>query len=87
MEASIRPAEHESKGHNEELIALVVADMHDAVTPILEAEFVGAGLHETVRVIARLSEVVHHGAAAISENLLRAGSGGNRPLSCSTSFK
>src|SRR3989440_10203801 len=73
MAASIRLAEHESKGHNEELIVLIVADMHDPVTPILETEFVGEGLHDTGRVIARLSEVVHHGAAAICENLLRVG--------------
>ena len=31
-ETSIRLAEHESEGHNEELIALVVADMQDPVT-------------------------------------------------------
>lgn len=37
MAASIQLAEHE----NEDLIALIVADMHDPVTPILEAEFVG----------------------------------------------
>lgn len=73
MAASIRLAEHESKGHDEELITLIVADMHDPVTPILEAEFVGEGLHDTGRVSACLSEVVHHGAAAICENLLRIG--------------
>src|SRR5215813_1830826 len=60
-------AEHESEGHNEELIALIVADMQDPVTPILEAALVGEGLHDTGRMIAR----VHHGAAVIDENLLR----------------
>jgi hypothetical protein len=38
-------------------------------TPIERCE----GLHDAVHVIARLSEVVHHGAAAICENLLRVG--------------
>jgi hypothetical protein len=71
MATSIRLAEHESEGHNEELIALVVADMQDPVTPILEAALAGEGLHDTGRVIARLSKIVHHGAAAINENLLR----------------
>src|SRR5215813_12213168 len=66
-------AEHESEGHNEELIALIVADMQDPVTPILEAALVGEGLHDTGRMIARLSKIVHHGAAAIDENLLRIG--------------
>ena len=37
MATSIRLAEQESEGHNEELVALVVADMQDPVTPILEA--------------------------------------------------
>src|SRR5262249_16241165 len=71
MAISIRLAEHESEGHNEELIALIVADMQDPVTPILEAELVGEGLDDTGRLIARLSKIVHHGAAAIDENLLR----------------
>ena len=80
-------AEHEGERHNEELIALIVADMQDPVTPILEAALVGEGLHDAARVIARLSEVVHHGAAAIDENLLRVGAVKNRLASCSTSFK
>src|ERR1700756_3942011 len=70
---SIRLAEHESKGHNEELIALVVADMQDPVTPILEATLVGEGLHKAGRMIARLSEIIHNGAVVIEENLLRVG--------------
>jgi hypothetical protein len=65
--------EYESEGHNEELIALVVADMQDPVTPILEAALVGEGLDDAGRMIARLGEVVHCGAAAIEENLLRIG--------------
>ena len=69
----MRPAEHEGEGHNEEFVALIVADMQDTVTPILEAELVGEGLHDTGRTIARLSKIVHYGAAAIDENLLRVG--------------
>src|SRR5262245_46001520 len=70
---SMRPAEHEGERHNEELIARIVADMHHPVTPILEAALVGEGLHDTGRVIARLSEIVYQRAAVIDENLLRAG--------------
>jgi hypothetical protein len=69
----MRLAEHESEGDNKKLIALIVADMQDPVTPILEAALVGEGLHDSGRMIARLSKVVHHGAAAIYENLLCGG--------------
>src|SRR5215475_11912623 len=67
----MRLAKHEGEGDNKELIAAVVADMQDPVTPIFEATLVGQGLHDTCRMIAGLSEIVHHGAAAIDENLLR----------------
>ena len=73
MATSMRLAEHESEGHNEELIALIVADMQNPVTPILEAALVSERLHDTGRMIARLNEVVHHSAAVIDENLLRVG--------------
>src|SRR5262245_26404733 len=73
MATSMRFAEHESEGHNEELIALIVADMQDPVTPILEAALIGEGLHDTCSMVARLSEVAHCGAALIEENLLRVG--------------
>jgi len=66
-------AEHESEGHYEELVALVVAGMQDPVTPILKAALVGEGLHEAGRMITRLSEVVHYNAAVVDENLLRIG--------------
>jgi hypothetical protein len=69
----MRLAEHESEGHNEELIALIVADMQDPVTPILEAALVGEGLHDAGRMIARLNEIVHYGAAVIDEYLPRIG--------------
>src|SRR5260370_39554348 len=69
----MRLAEHESEGHNEELIALVVADVQDPVTPIREAAFVGEGSHDSGRMIVRLSKIVHHGAAVIDENLLGVG--------------
>jgi hypothetical protein len=66
-------AEHEGEGHDEELIALIVADMQDPVAPILKAELVGEGLHHTGRMIARLSKIVHRGAAVVDEHLLRIG--------------
>jgi hypothetical protein len=73
MATSMRLAEYENEGNNEELIALIVADMQDPVTPILEAALVGEGLHDPSRIIARFSQTVHHGAALIDENLLRVG--------------
>src|ERR1700752_1830494 len=73
MLTSMRLAKYEDERDNEELIALVVADMQDPVTPILEAALVGEGLHEAGRMIARLNEIVHHGAAVIDEHLPRIG--------------
>src|SRR5215467_2572355 len=64
---SIRLAEHERERHNEELIALIVADMQHPVTPILEATLVGDGLHNAGRMIARVGKIVHHGAAVVEE--------------------
>jgi hypothetical protein len=66
---SIRLPEHESEGHNEELIALIIADMQNPVTPILEAALFGEGLHDAVRMIPRFSKIIHDGSAAIDENL------------------
>jgi hypothetical protein len=65
--------EHEREGHNEELIALIVTDMQDPVTPIIEATLAGEGLHDAGRVIARFHKVIHQGAPIIDENLLRVG--------------
>jgi hypothetical protein len=65
MQTSMRLAEHESKRDNEELIAEVVVDVHDPAAPIFETARLSEGLHDTGRVIARLSEVVDHSAAAI----------------------
>jgi hypothetical protein len=73
MATSMRLAEHESEGDKEELIALIVANMQDPVTPILEAALVGEGLHDTGRTIARFSQILHYGAAPIDENLRRVG--------------
>jgi hypothetical protein len=73
MLTSMRLAKNEDEGNNEELIALVVADMQESVTPILEAVLVGEGLHEAGRMIARLREIVHHGTIVVEENLLRGG--------------
>jgi hypothetical protein len=69
----MRLAEYECEGHDEEFIALIVADVQDPVTPILEAALIGERLHEAGRMIARLSEIVYHGAAVIEENLLCVG--------------
>jgi hypothetical protein len=73
MAASIRLAEHKNKGHNEKLIAPLVADMQNPVTPIIEAAFAGERFHNTRRMIPRLSEIVHYGAVIIDQNLLRVG--------------
>src|ERR1700740_2568159 len=69
----MRLAEHENEGHNEELIALIVADMQDPVTPILEVAFVSEGLHDAGRMIPRFGEVVHQSATMVDEYLLRVG--------------
>src|SRR6516225_1308192 len=69
MATSMRLSQHESEGHNEELLSLIVADMKNPVTPVLEAALVGERLHNAGRVIASLSEIVHHGAAVIDEHL------------------
>jgi hypothetical protein len=66
-------AEYESERDNEELVALIVADIQDPITPIFEGALIGEGLHDARRVIARLSEVVHCGAVVIDEHLLRIG--------------
>src|SRR5262250_2865700 len=73
MATSMRLSQHEREGHDEELIALIVADMQDPVAPILEGALVGEGSHDASRVIARLREVVHDSAAVVDENLLRVG--------------
>jgi hypothetical protein len=87
MAISMGLAEHEGEGHYEELIALVVVDMQDPVTPILEGALVGEGSHDTGRMIARFGEVLYHGAAAIDENLSSCWCSGNRPGSYSVSFE
>ena len=69
----MRLPQHEDEGHDEELIPLIVTDMLDPVAPILQAAFVGEGLHDVGCMIACLCEVVHHGAAAIHQDLHRIG--------------
>src|SRR5436190_18857161 len=86
MLTSARLAEHESEGNSEELIASVVTDMKNPVTPIVAAALAGEGFHEARRMIPRLSEIVHYGAAIVDENFLRIGAmeidlGHVRPLS------
>jgi hypothetical protein len=65
----MRLTEHESEGHNEELVALIVADMQHPIAAILKAALIGERFHDAGRVIARLSEVIHHGTPAIDKNL------------------
>jgi hypothetical protein len=72
--------------NNEELIASVVTDMQNPVTPIIEAALAGDGFHDARRMIPRHSEIVHYGAAIVDENFLRIGAmeidlGHVRPLS------
>jgi hypothetical protein len=64
-------ARHE--GQNEELIAPIVADVQNPVTPIIEASLAGEGFDDTCRMIPRLREIVHYGAAMIDNDLLRVG--------------
>ena len=70
---SMRLAKHERERDDEQLVALVVADMQDPVAPIHKAVLVGEELHEAGRMIARLSEIAHHGAVVIEEYLLGVG--------------
>src|SRR5262249_24819066 len=76
---SVRFADHESEGHDEEFIALIVAGMQDPVAPILQVALVSEGLHDAGRVIACRSEIVHHGAAVIDEKPSSDWSSGNIP--------
>ncbi|WP_446680536.1 hypothetical protein [Bradyrhizobium erythrophlei] len=71
--ASMRLSENESEGNNEELVAEVVADVQNPVTPSLVTARLGEGLHELGGMIPRLGKIIHHGAAAIDENLIRVG--------------
>ncbi|MCS3691175.1 hypothetical protein [Bradyrhizobium elkanii] len=73
MLTSVRLAEHESEGDNEEFIASVVTDMQNPVTPIIEAALAGEEFHDARRMIPRLSEIVHYGAAIVDENFLGVG--------------
>jgi hypothetical protein len=62
---SMRLTEHENKRDDKELVAVIVTDMQDPVTPVLNAALGGEGLHEASRAIARLSEVVDVSAPVI----------------------
>src|SRR6266481_8448834 len=73
MATSMRLAEHESEGDNEELFTEVVVDVQDPAAPIFQATRHGEGSHDTGRVITRLSEVIYRGAAAIDQDLFRVG--------------
>jgi hypothetical protein len=64
---------YEAERDDEELIASVVTDMQNPITPIIEAALAGEGFHDARRMISRLSEIVHYGAAIVDENFLRIG--------------
>jgi hypothetical protein len=65
----MRLAKHESEGNHEEFITKIVVDVQDTAAPVFEAAPRGKGSHDTGRLIPRLSEVTHYGAAAIDQNL------------------
>jgi hypothetical protein len=69
----VRLAEHEREGDNKELVTLVVTDVQDPVSPVFETALIGKALHDAGRMIARLGKIIHHGASAIDEYLLRVG--------------
>jgi hypothetical protein len=73
MATSMRLSQHESEGHNEELLSLIVADMKNPVTPVLKATLVGERVHNAGRVIARLGKIVHYDAAVVDKHLFRIG--------------
>ena len=69
----MRPSEHESEGDNEQLITEIVVDVQDPAAPIFEAARLGKGSHDAGGVITCFSEIVYHGAAAISQSFLHVG--------------
>jgi hypothetical protein len=69
----MRLIKYEGERDYEELIALVVADMQDPITPIIEAALAGERFHDARRMIPRLCEIIHYGTAIVDENLLRVG--------------
>jgi hypothetical protein len=70
---SLRLAERERKGHHEKLVTEVMADVQYLAAAIFQAVRQGERLHDTRRVVMRLSQVAHCGAEASSQNSLRIG--------------
>jgi hypothetical protein len=85
MLTSVRLAEHESEGNNEELIASVVTDMQNPVTPIIEAALAGEGFHDARRMPAPQRDRPLRRRNS-RRKLSSYWSNGNRPGSCSASF-
>lgn len=70
---SMWPSEHEGEGYDEQLIAEIIVDMQDPLTPILEAARPDQGPHDACRAIACFGKIFHCGAAAVDQRLLRVG--------------
>jgi hypothetical protein len=62
--------EHENEGDDEEFITLLIADMQNPITPVIDATLAGEGFDDARCMLLRLSKIVHYGAAIIDENLL-----------------
>jgi hypothetical protein len=69
----IRLAEHESKGHDEKLIANVVFNVQDPAPPIFEVARHCEGSYDMRRVITRLNKVVNDRGPPIDQRPLRGG--------------
>jgi hypothetical protein len=56
---SVRLAEHECEGKNEDLVIEIVADMHNPVAPVFRAAFHDQRSDQAGCAVARLGEVAH----------------------------
>ena len=65
---SVRLAEHECEGENEQLVIGIVADMHNPVAPIFRAAFHDERSDDAGRTVARLGEVAYRFAGSIDPN-------------------
>ena len=62
---SVRPAEHECQGENEEFVIEIVADVHNPVALVFRAAFHDERPDETGGAVARLGEVAHRFTGSI----------------------
>jgi hypothetical protein len=68
--ASMRLTQHERKGHDEELVAEVIADVQDPAAPTLCAVCHGQRTHNASCVVTRFREIADSGAVPIEQNAL-----------------